>query len=101
MLPFLSILRRPRRAVPNKKPRRTRLTLESLEERRLLSGAGMLDPTFGSGGVQIIGNHPLRFPFAHQPDGKLLTVQAFDDEEVVRYNADGSLDTSLDRKSVV
>ena len=79
--------------------------LEVLEDRRLLSG-GALDPTFGNGG-QVITDFPGGFAtgtsVALQPDGKIL-VAGFsavfgqpntEDFALVRYNTDGSLDTSF------
>jgi uncharacterized delta-60 repeat protein len=67
---------------------------------------GSLDPTFGVGGkltTDLAGNHDSATALALQPDGKILaagqTGQGSNMPEVafalVRYNPDGSLDTTL------
>jgi uncharacterized delta-60 repeat protein len=74
---------------------------ESLEARTLLSFG--LDPTFGMGGqVQTaLTASPGAQSIAVQPDGKILAVGSItnsttgQDFAVVRYNADGSVDTSF------
>lgn len=80
---------------------------ELLEDRTLLS-AGTLDPTFGDGG-QVITDliEPVRsYDFGHdiaivQPDGKILAagrslqIGTGYDFALVRYNTDGSLDSSF------
>jgi uncharacterized delta-60 repeat protein len=91
---------RPQRATPR---RAFRPCIERLEDRTTPS-AGLLDPTFGAGGtvlsntgmgVQKLTNITL------QPDGKLLAsgwVGASQQQSsfaAVRYNADGSPDTSF------
>jgi uncharacterized delta-60 repeat protein len=81
----------------------SRLWLERLEARTLLN-AGDLDPTFGVGGkvttdfqqaVQSEG-----FVAAQQPDGKIVTLDTISNANspgwgLVRYNPDGTLDTSF------
>src|SRR5262245_32317146 len=93
------LLKRPARG-PVVRPR-----LEPLEERYLLS-AGDLDTDFGTGG-RVLTTFPGGFAeaasVAVQPDGKVvvagvtLTFNTSDSEDfaLVRYNADGSLDTSF------
>ena len=67
---------------------------------------GGLDPTFGSGGIMFSGvtTADVLFPpkMAVQPDGKIIECAQFDsggsagkDFLIVRFNADGSLDTSF------
>jgi uncharacterized delta-60 repeat protein len=66
-----------------------------------LTGAGQLDPGFGSGGVVMlpIGSTARGFGVALQPDGKiLLTGPAFTTTGValtVRLNPDGGVDSSF------
>src|SRR5262245_24413894 len=83
----------------------TRLELEILEERNLLS-AGFLDPTFGVGGSTVYAIHGSQpnvlTDIATQPDGKIVAVGSTPgegsnefDSAVVRFNTDGSLDTSF------
>jgi uncharacterized delta-60 repeat protein len=87
--------------------------LESLEDRRLLSG-GVLDPTFGTGGIVTTSVPPFDESYASAVatypkagtanDGKVVAAGAvssflnkhyIQDMAVVRYNLDGSLDTSF------
>src|SRR4029453_3214951 len=67
---------------------------------------GDLDPTFGNGGVVFTRDrYPLQLDYSYamaiQPDGKICVVGgggrgSFNwDFAVVRYNPDGSLDTSF------
>jgi uncharacterized delta-60 repeat protein len=60
---------------------------------------GSLDATFGSGGkvVTPVGGHiQIAFALALQADGKLVAAgNRGDDFATVRYNSDGSLDTSF------
>ena len=66
---------------------------------------GSLDGTFGTGGIVTTdinsGSNDLAYSVAIQPDGKIVvggisgTVGSYD-FVVVRYNSDGSLDTSFD-----
>jgi uncharacterized delta-60 repeat protein len=87
--------------------------LEVLEDRCLLS-AGVLDPTFGSGGsvTTSFGNNVKNTSaqvLVIQPDGKI--VAAGDSEnpttlnvgyyDLARYNADGSLDATFGSKGEV
>ena len=64
---------------------------EPLESRRLLS-AGSLDPTFGVGGVVVEAAHVTPNDMVVQSDGKILISVGF---QVMRFNANGSLDTSF------
>jgi uncharacterized delta-60 repeat protein len=88
--------------------------LESLEDRRLLSG-GQLDPAFGSGGTVLSFGNPsfqqVGSQAALQPDGKI--VVAIDDQVpstgpwsnytvvVERFNTDGSLDGTFGQGGMV
>lgn len=70
---------------------------EPLESRRLLS-AGALDPTFGAGGILLSANAGTTLQnVAVQPDGKVLAALGTTSTNgmVVRYNADGTLDTTF------
>jgi uncharacterized delta-60 repeat protein len=99
--------RRPRFQRPSYRPR-----LETFEDRCLLS-AGALDPTFGNG-AGYVTTPPLTndnddaFSALIQPDGKIIAVGEADSltkshglpvltaaVALVRYNTDGSLDTSF------
>jgi uncharacterized delta-60 repeat protein len=71
--------------------------LEELEERTLLS-AGALDPTFGTGGqvVTPFSNSTGVTGLVLQPAGKLVAAGSFGTTlALVRYNTDGTLDTSF------
>ena len=73
-----------------------RLQVETLED-RCVPTAGMLDPTFGTGG--FVTNDPnLGIGSGRavlvQPDGKMV-VAADPGFTAVRYNPDGSLDSSF------
>src|SRR3954468_3517753 len=73
--------------------------LEALEDRFTPAG-GLLDPTFGSGGVVTRFFSCLSMEVAYdvlvQPDGKIVTAgRVQNDFLVARYNANGSLDTSF------
>ena len=77
------------------------LTVEALESRALLSGNG-LDPTFGSGGEVFtsFGGLDAAAKVLVQPDGKIVAVGSLtsgggESFAVVRYNSDGSLDTTF------
>jgi uncharacterized delta-60 repeat protein len=80
---------------------RRRPTLEALEGRSLLSGPGSLDTTFGIGGLATAdftaGSDGAR-SVAVQVDGKLIAAgsaaSSASSFAAVRFNADGSLDTS-------
>jgi hypothetical protein len=103
-MPFLSPSRRARRRRPSQAPR-----LESLEGRILLN-AGDLDATFGGAGV-VTGNYGMQAPgpqsIVVQPDGKIVVgvldgrAAGTGDFTLVRYNPDGSLDTSFGGAGVV
>jgi uncharacterized delta-60 repeat protein len=66
-----------------------RTTIETLEGRLLL--AAQLDPTFGSAGI-VKGPGLESYEVEVQSDGKVLVA---DDRGLIRYNANGSLDTSF------
>jgi uncharacterized delta-60 repeat protein len=64
---------------------------------------GSLDTTFGTGGkvlTPVLDSDDLALAVAIQPDGKIvaagLAVTGADDIAVVRYNTDGTLDTTFD-----
>src|SRR5438128_3449516 len=66
------------------------------------AAAGDLDPTFGSGGkiITIMPNKGWGNQIAIQPDGKLVVggfngANKVTDVAVVRYNTDGTLDTTF------
>ena len=69
-----------------------------------LAAVGDLDPSFGTGGIvttAIGGGHDLVGSEAIQSDGKIVVAGTShngtdNDFAVVRYNTDGSLDTSFD-----
>ena len=87
---------------------RFRPRLEALEDRCLMS-AGALDPTFGSGGVVTTSLSKTTFDDAYrvavQPDGKIIAAGdvygSTDQIGLVRYNANGSLDTTFGTKGIV
>jgi uncharacterized delta-60 repeat protein len=104
---------RPTRAHPcqDQSPRRTSLLIEQLEDRCLLSG-GVLDPTFGTGGLvtTLVGSYAQAFAVATYSnegtanDGKIVAagdayLSAGNKSTlymaVVRYNLDGSLDRTF------
>ena len=97
--------RKTRRASKVSTPRpRGRLHLEPLEDRSVPS-AGMLDPTFGTGGLvrtDLGTTYDRAFDMVIQPtDGKIVTVgdtynpsSTGQDFAVVRHLANGTLDTS-------
>ena len=92
-----------KRRLPTLRPR-----VEPLEDRCLLTG-GVLDPTFGTGGVvsssldaSVRANSVATYPQAGTAnDGKIVVGGEFAGSNhklqfaVVRYNLDGSLDTSF------
>jgi uncharacterized delta-60 repeat protein len=91
-----------------KTPRRSRVwtcrpRLESLEDRCLLSSPGTLDPTFVSGGVvttSLSSNNDTAYTVLIQPDSKIIDAGAATAGRgsvmsLVRYNADGSLDSTF------
>lgn len=99
---------RPRPAIQRKRPS-CRLTLEALEDRCLLSG-GVLDPTFGNGG--IVHTLPpldagLSYAVTTYPqdgtanDGKIVAAGWAEKKSgihsfaVLRYNLNGTLDTGF------
>jgi len=72
------------------------------------AAAGDLDPTWGTGGIVTTnpGHHGWGNQIAIQPDGKVIVV-GFDgtgsvlDFAVVRYNTDGSLDSTFGNGGIV
>jgi uncharacterized delta-60 repeat protein len=109
-IPWLSDLLSPRGAA---RPRRNRAgfrpRVEVLEARDNPSTGGLLDPTFGSGGLVTTSfpSSPALQSVLVQPDGKVVaagwayTARTSDDFVVVRYNADGSLDTGFGSGGIV
>ena len=80
---------------------RASLTLESLEERTLLT-AGSLDLSFGAGGMSISQGIGEAFDGTLQADGKILAVGGLNGDFVVaRYNPGGSPDTTFGTNGVV
>jgi uncharacterized delta-60 repeat protein len=86
----------------------TRPRLEALEDRCLLN-AGALDPTFGNGGLAVApirGNGLGNTAVVVQPDGKIVAgggsgAPGYNEFALVRYNANGSLDTAFGNNGVV
>jgi uncharacterized delta-60 repeat protein len=81
-----------------------------LEARALLSGAGSLDPTFGTGGLvtTAIGPHNASAEaVVVQSDGKIVAggvgwdAGGNEDFTLARYNPNGSLDTTFGKNGVV
>jgi len=105
----------PRPAPSRSRPPARRPRLEALEGRLTPSTGGLLDPTFGNGGV--VSTAPLTGPRLHtrggagavQPDGKVVVVGSTYNEaslntgyiDLVRYNANGALDTGFGSGGVV
>jgi uncharacterized delta-60 repeat protein len=97
---FRSQRRRPA-TKPSAPVRKIRPRLERLED-RLTPNAGDLDQTFGNGGLvttDLNSGYDWAYAVAPQPDGKVVAagrtgISGFD-FAVVRYNSDGSLDTSF------
>jgi uncharacterized delta-60 repeat protein len=89
---------------PAPRPRRTfRPRVEGLED-RLTPAGGLLDPTFGTGGIGHLPTTPdsEATAVAVQPDGKVVVVGQITRKVVTaeaitvqRLNRDGSLDTSF------
>ncbi|MBV9960201.1 MAG: VCBS repeat-containing protein [Acidobacteria bacterium] len=74
----------------------------ALYEREAQAAPGDLDPTFGNGGtvMTLVAAQDRGFAMVRQPDGKLVVGGRsrpgdFQDFALVRYNPDGSLDTSF------
>jgi uncharacterized delta-60 repeat protein len=93
--------RRPRgaNATPLARPR-----LEALEDRTTPSGGGLLNPTFGSGGVVNLptATDNGASAVAVQPDGKVVVAgHAGAYLSVQRLNRDGSLDTTFNKTGSV
>ena len=69
---------------------------EPLEGRALLSGAGDLDPTFGTGGIAVTSwtskGSGIALGAVVQPDGRIVAVGG---TGLVRYNTNGTLDASF------
>jgi len=68
---------------------------------------GSLDTSFADNGIRIDGTTDgIRGPFALQPDGKILVASSRDNGNgsafaLIRYNEDGSLDTSFSGNGIV
>jgi uncharacterized delta-60 repeat protein len=100
---------RPRRQ-PVLTPRnRSRLRLEILEDRTLLS-AGDLDPSFGVGGMvttTLLGSlQPYGIgALAIQQDGEIIVAGSFQDKapgfSLARYRTDGTLDQTFGQNGIV
>jgi uncharacterized delta-60 repeat protein len=83
--------------------------IEILEPRHLLSGAGVLDPTFGGGtGIVNVAFNPdsVAQTVAVQPNGQIVMAGSTSSQGVAPYpqvlaitrlNADGSIDTTFGR----
>src|SRR5262245_10401522 len=98
MPPLLAPRRKPLTPSLPRQRRGRRPLLERLEGRALLSGAGSLDPSFGTGGIVNTADHPTTVSV--QPDGKILTVGWTVDRNrtklaLARYNSSGQLDPSF------
>jgi uncharacterized delta-60 repeat protein len=77
------------------------------------TAAGQLDPTFGTGGIvrtNIFEYHTQIYALGLQADGKIIAAGSATDRDVpypasrfllVRYNANGSLDTTLNTTGIV
>jgi uncharacterized delta-60 repeat protein len=90
--------RKTRPATGDRSPSFTfRPRLETMEDRTVPS-AGMLDPTFGNGGIVSTGINTGSGDDARavlvQPDSKIVAVGGAN-FSMVRYNTDGGLDTSF------
>ena len=100
----------PRPSTNRRRRETSGLNVEQLELRSLLS-AGVLDPTFGTGGVVTtalagtqFGRDVAIYPAGTAQAGKIVVGgQTGGDPQFLlhRYNADGTLDTSFDRDGVV
>jgi uncharacterized delta-60 repeat protein len=109
---MLSFIRRkqPRRSAFHNPQSRFRPTLETLEDRIVLSG-GVLDPTFGSGGLVTTTAGGLStacavatYPAGTAQAGEVVAVgdatvgsgrNTSNEPAIVRYNLNGALDTSF------
>src|SRR5438128_1075070 len=80
---------------PHRRGRQARLSLEALEAREV-PAAGLLDGTFGVGGVAITpfaAGSATANSVAVQADGKVVAAGSVGgDFALARYNADGTLD---------
>jgi uncharacterized delta-60 repeat protein len=66
-----------------------------------LAAAGGLDPTFGNGGkvtTYVGSSNSFANAMAVQPDGKIVVAGG---SQVVRYNSDGTLDTTFGTNGIV
>ena len=96
--PFRTPARRIRKAAPAS--HRFSPASERLEARALLSGPGSLDTTFGTGGLaaaDLTAGSDQANAVAVQVDGKLVDAGQANGQSsfgTVRFNADGSIDTS-------
>jgi uncharacterized delta-60 repeat protein len=93
-----------------RQPHRTSLRLEALED-RCVPSAGMLDPTFGSGGTvsTSFGKSTEADAMVIQPDGKIVAAGSIEIPQTLnvgyfdlaRYTPDGSLDATFGSKGEV
>ena len=93
------------RTTPPRRPA-FRPRVEGLEDRLTPSSGGLLDPTFGSGGI-VTSSFSSNFDIAKdvlvQPDGKIvaagwtrgLNTSTAEDFLVARYNVNGTQDTTF------
>jgi uncharacterized delta-60 repeat protein len=101
------LFRKPRRKSPAR-PVRFRPSLETLEDRYCPAG-GLLDPTFGSGGIVNLPTttESSAHAVAVQPDGKVVvaaqsyTTKGVGVISVQRLNPNGTLDTTFNRTGSV
>src|SRR6266851_9714658 len=86
--------------------------LEALEDRFMPSTAGFLDTTFGAPNGYVVTNpspvtHSAGNGVVTQPDGKIVVVgeapnsKGYESLAVLRYNADGTLDSTFGSGGIV
>jgi uncharacterized delta-60 repeat protein len=101
--------RNARRTTPVRRPSAYRPRLEALED-RCVPSAGALDPTFGNGAGYVTtvlqtNSTDRAYGVGVQPDGKIIAVGnvhgSTDQVGMVRYNPNGSLDTSFGKGGIV
>lgn len=90
-----SLVREKKRRAARPADRRFSPSLEHLED-RLVPTTGVLDSTFGTGGIVKTAAAAEARGVAVRADGKIVAVGSnSSDFAVVRYNSDGTLDTSF------
>jgi uncharacterized delta-60 repeat protein len=89
-------------SISTRRSRRTRLSVEPLEGRALLS-AGALDTTFGGTGMVSTPSAGVSSAIAVQPDLKVVVAGSKINGyfEVARYKVDGSLDSTFGSAGIV